>query len=147
MAITGVDHTAIVVSDLARSLAFYCDIVGLELGWQVDDDGHELARMVGYEQAMLRMAELRLPGGHRLELIEYVRPRGRTQAPERCDVGAAHICLRVDDVTAEVNRLKEAGVDTFVSDPVEFTDGPDAGSRVVYVCDPDGIILELYEPH
>jgi lactoylglutathione lyase len=57
-------------------------------------------------------------------------------------VGAAHLCLLVDDIHAEVRRLRAAGA-RFVSEPQYFGEGPDAGSWAVYLLDPDGITVEL----
>ena len=34
----------------------------------------------------------------------------------------------------------------FHSDPVEITAGPNKGSLVIYMYDPDGYMLELFQP-
>lgn len=146
MTITHTEHTSFVVADLDRSLAFYRDRLDFPLEWEIDDDGPELRENVGYPDARIRIAQLRLPGGHRLELMQYLAPRGAQTPPQRCAVGASHLCLISDDLAADVRELRERGVDSFVSPPVTFRDGPDAGSVGVYLTDPDGITIELFQP-
>jgi predicted enzyme related to lactoylglutathione lyase len=51
----------------------------------------------------------------------------------------------VEDVSAEYQRLSEAGVD-FVSSPNRIDEGVNAGGWTVYFIDPDGITLELVQP-
>lgn len=141
--ITGVEHTSFVVSDLDRSIEFY-RLLGAKVEWRADRDTIvPLRAQVGYPDAVISIAQLVLPGGtHRLELIQYLTPTGAARPPERCGIGAAHLCLTVDDIQAEVRRLKAARV-AFVSEPQYFDDGPDAGVWAVYFLDPDGITMEL----
>ena len=68
-------HTGLTVSDLDRSIAFYRDILGLELVSQWDSAQPYLRTVVGFPDAELRIALLRLPGpaapsGHLIELLE-----------------------------------------------------------------------------
>lgn len=141
--IAGVEHTSFVVSDLDRSIEFY-RLLGAELEWRADRDTIAPLRFqVGYPDAVISIAQPVMPGGtHRLELIQYLTPTGDARPPERCGVGAAHLCLIVDDIHAEIGRLNAAGV-SFVSAPQYFDDGPDAGIWAVYFLDPDGITMEL----
>ena len=77
-----VHHTGYTVSDLDRSLAFYRDLLGCEVLATQEKEGGYLAAIVGYADAHVRMAHLRLPGGeHVIELFEYLAPDG-----ERADV-------------------------------------------------------------
>jgi len=48
------NHTGFVVSDLARSLAFYCD--GLSLSFQVEASSPALSQLLGYDDARVRAA-------------------------------------------------------------------------------------------
>ena len=140
--ITGVDHSSFVVSDIARTVTFY-ELFGFEREWEIEDDGPAMRENVAFPDARMRLVQLVAPDGARLELIEYVQPKGDQHPPERNAVGAGHICLLVDEIDSAVESLKAAGVDTFLSPVVEFTDGPDAGLRAVYLRDTDGIIVEL----
>ena len=141
-------HTGYTVSDLDRSVAFYRDLMGLEVIAQQEKQGGYLAAIVGYPDAHVKMAHLRAPAsGHVLELFEYVAPEGST--PDRIeprDVGTAHLCFLVDDLVDVHQRLVDAGVDTFVSPPVLVDTGINTGGYGVYLRDPDGIVLEIFQP-
>ena len=77
MAILETFHTGLTVSDLDRSVAFYRDLLGLELVSQWDSEQPYLRTVVGYPDASLRIALLRIPrgsaaaSGHHVELLEY----------------------------------------------------------------------------
>ena len=78
-----IHHTGYTVSDLDRSVAFYRDLLGCEVIAEQEKQGGYLAAIVGYPDAHVRMAHLRLPGGeHVVELFEYLTPRaaGRTSS-------------------------------------------------------------------
>ena len=76
-------HTGYTVSDLDRSLVFYRDLLGCEVIATQEKEGGYLAAIVGYPDAHVRMAHLRVPGGeHVIELFEYLSPTaaGRRRA-------------------------------------------------------------------
>jgi lactoylglutathione lyase len=139
-------HTGFTVGDLERSLAFYRDVVGMEVVFEQEKQGGYLAAIVGYPEAHVRMAHLRFPEGEqRIELFEYVEPRSRDTRAEPWDVGITHVCLAVDDIEETFERLTAAGAEPF-SRPVLVDTGANAGGKGVYVRDPDGIVVELFQP-
>lgn len=143
---TVLHHTGLTVRDLDRSLAFYRDLLGMEVVFEQEKRGGYLAAIVGYEAAHVRMAHLAFPGGgHRIELFEYVQPEPRGKPGEPRDVGISHVCLVVDDLDSVHGRLRAAGVE-FYSAPVPVSSGANAGGAAVYLRDPDGITLELFQP-
>jgi catechol 2,3-dioxygenase-like lactoylglutathione lyase family enzyme len=142
----GLHHTGLTVRDLSRSLAFYRDALGMEVVFEQEKDGGYLAAIVGYPDAHVRMAHLVFPGdAHRLELFEYVSPEPRGEPGEPRDVGITHVCLRVSDIDALAERLETSGAALF-SRPVPIDTGANAGGRGLYLRDPDGIVLELFQP-
>ena len=144
---TTLHHTGYTVSDLDRSVAFYCDLLGCALIATQEKQGGYLAAIVGYPDAHVRMAHLRLPGGeHVIELFEYLSPRGARPDVQPCNVGASHLCFLVDDLQALYERLLEHGVTSFVSPPVEVDTGINRGGLALYLRDPDGITVELFQP-
>jgi catechol 2,3-dioxygenase-like lactoylglutathione lyase family enzyme len=142
---TSLLHTGLTVRDLDRSLAFYRDTLGMETVFEQEKEGGYLAAIVGYPGAHVRMAHLAFPGDrHRLELFQYLEPEPRGEPGEPRDVGITHVCLLVDDIAALHVRLRAGGID-FYSDPVVVDTGANAGGIGVYVRDPDGITLELFQ--
>jgi len=143
----GIHHTGYTVSDLDRSVAFYCDELGCEIVSRQEKEGGYLAAIVGYPDAHVRMAHLRVPGGeHVLELFEYLAPPGDRPDVQPCNVGASHLCFLVDDLRALYERLLARGVRSFVSPPVEVDTGINRGGLALYLRDPDGITVELFQP-
>lgn len=139
-------HAGLTVRDLDRSLAFYRDLLGMEVVMEQEKQGGYLAAIVGYADAHVRMAHLAFPGdGARIELFQYLTPAPRGDAGEPRDVGITHVCLAVADVHALVTRLDDAGVELY-SRPVLVDTGANAGGWGVYLRDPDGITVELFQP-
>jgi catechol 2,3-dioxygenase-like lactoylglutathione lyase family enzyme len=66
-------HAGITVSDLDRSLDFYCGLLGIELLWRRLYEEPEIGRIVGVPDATgFDIAMLQLPGGDvQVELLEY----------------------------------------------------------------------------
>jgi catechol 2,3-dioxygenase-like lactoylglutathione lyase family enzyme len=140
-------HTGYTVSDLDRSVVFYRDLLGCEVLATQEKEGGYLAAIVGYPDAHVRMAHLRLPGGeHVIELFEYLAPVGDRADVEPRNVGASHLCFIVSDLRALYASLLERGVTSFVSPPVEVDTGMNRGGLALYLRDPDGITVELFQP-
>jgi catechol 2,3-dioxygenase-like lactoylglutathione lyase family enzyme len=119
------------------------------LGFEVSHTAHqtgELAREItGIAGAEIKLVVLRAPGGHKIELLEYLAPPDRKHVNVRpCDVGAAHVALLVDDLDAVLERIAAFGWKA-AGKPQMLTKGPNAGKRVVYVRDPDGTTIELMQ--
>lgn len=143
--VTGIHHTGLTVGNLDRSIAFYRDLLGCEVLMTQEKQGGYLAAIVGYPDAHVRMAHLRQPGGdHVIELFEYLAPEPLAAELEPRRIGNAHICFLVDDVDAVHRRLEEAG-GRFQGTPVDIDTGINRGGKGLYLFDPDGITLELFQ--
>jgi catechol 2,3-dioxygenase-like lactoylglutathione lyase family enzyme len=142
--ITAVHHFALTVAEAERSTAFYR---GLGFGVVADRAlrGGYVEQLTGVPGADVRIVLLSGPGGN-LELIEYRHPRGRPRSGGSADVGTAHLCLLTDDLEAEIERLRAAGIAFRSAGPVTLTSGPNHGARGIYAEDPDGNAVELVEP-
>jgi len=139
-------HTGLTVTDLDASLAFYCGVVGFEIVFTQEKRGGYLADIVGYPDAHVRMAQLALPGSqHRLELFQYLSPEPAPHRVEPRDTGLTHVCLLVDDVDEATRRLVAGGAEARAAAALVDT-GANTGGRGVYLRDPDGVILELFQP-
>ena len=141
---TGLDHVGFAVSDLDQSVEWYSMFLGeppmLRKTWDVEYVG----RIVGYPGVKMECAFWRLPGGTVLELLHYLYPEHGRVDMETYNVGNAHLCLVVDDLDADFERLRNH-VEFRDPDPVEIPWGPYTGGRACYLRDPDGISIELIQ--
>jgi lactoylglutathione lyase len=141
-----IHHTSFTVSNLERSLEFYRDLLGCEVIATQEKQGGYLAAIVGDPRAHVRMAHLRAPGSeHVIELFEYLAPEGVRADVQPWSVGASHLCFIVTDLPALYKTLVKKGVSSFVSPPVEVDTGINTGGYALYVRDPDGINVELFQ--
>jgi lactoylglutathione lyase len=142
-----IHHAGITVANLERSLRFYRDLLGLEVLVEMERDTPDIGQVVGYPGARIRIAFLGIPGdGARIELLEYVHPRGEPKSPETNEPPAGHVCFRVADIRALHARLVAAGVHIRSDGPVEITQGVNTGTLALYTRDPDGYTVELLQP-
>ena len=151
MSLRSVFHTGLTVSDLERSIAFYRDLLGLELVQQWESSQPYLRTVVGFPDAELRIALLRVPAmdggisGHHIELLEYRQPRGARGDASTNNPGNAHVAFAVTDIDGMYRDLSARGV-RFKSPPVDITAGRNKGGKAVYLRDPDDITLEFIQP-
>ena len=132
------EHAALSVSDLDRSIAFYRDHLGMRLSRVIESDANsKLGEIVGLPGCRARIAHLESEKGM-LELFQYLKPRGRIRRRNQADLGFSHVAFATADVHAEYERLRAAGV-RFFGAPVEFR----PGAWVVYFQGPDGEVGEL----
>ena len=119
----GIDHVVLRVTDIERSLAFYCGVLGLALERIIDD---------------LQIYQLRC--GANLIDLQVAAPALPLAAREQR--GMEHLCLMVDGDFAAVRRhLATQGV-PIVFGPTELYGATGFGTSV-YVRDPDDHTLEL----
>ena len=145
--ITGPRHAGITVSDLDRSLEFYCGLVGLELVWRRLFEEREITRIVGVPEATgVEVAMLRVPGSElEVELLEYRGCERFSGSSRPCDYGTGHFCVFVTGIEALYEELLGRGVSFRSDGPVEMTDGPNKGGKSLYSLDPDGYIFEFHQ--
>jgi catechol 2,3-dioxygenase-like lactoylglutathione lyase family enzyme len=134
-------HLGMCVSDLDRSLRFYCDGLGFETA-----DRHELSseQLPGLEKNLEVLDDVVLTlqiiqrGDLRIELLEFREP-GVVGSPSqrRNQLGLTHLAFYVDDVDAAAERMLEHGA--LVLDDTRANLGTD----VVFLMDPDGVRIQL----
>src|SRR3954467_14227705 len=88
--ILSADHTGITVSNLERSLAFWRDVLGFEYSHSAHQAGDMAEQITGVVGAELKLAVVKAPGGHKIELLEYLAPADRKKDGDirPCDVGS-----------------------------------------------------------
>lgn len=131
-AIKAINHVAVVVDDMEKSLAFWRDALGIEL--------HEL-RDVPAEQsqvAFLPLAgaevELVMPTTDDSGIAKYLAKRGP---------GMHHLCLEVDDIEGMMNELKAKNIRLINEEPRTAADGKKYA--FVHPESTGGVLVELYQ--
>ena len=127
----GFEHVGMISSNLDRTMAFYCGLLGLkEVLVKGTSEGGRIAFLDAF--------------GVMLEIVEPPAPV-KTPARElpRNEAGIRHITFRVDDVQAAYERLHAQGV-PFTTPPRKAIN-TEVITRVAFCTDPDGIVVELVQ--
>ncbi len=144
----GIDHTAIVVADTERSLAFYRDLLGLRVAGESENYGTEQEHLNNVFGARLRITGLRAASGPGIEFLEYLAPRdGRPRPGDAAANDLIHwqTILVAPDADGAARRLSAAG-SSFASPGVVTLNRADLGfDEGFLVRDPDGHALLVIE--
>src|SRR5918994_6741595 len=109
----GIDHTAIAVSDTARSLEFYRDILGMKFVGESLNYGTEQEHLNNLFGSRVRISGLKAPSGPGIEFLDYLTPRnGRPMPPETRanDLWHWQTAIRVGRADAAAEKLNNARV-------------------------------------
>jgi glyoxylase I family protein len=135
----GFSHVCINVSDMERSLAFYRDVLGLRVIFDIELAGPQLEAVTGEAGARGRMVGCLVPGSRvTLELLAYGHRQPAARRRSAPGPGYVNVALTVPDLAAARAALEARGARPLP--PVEL-----AGVRMFFVVDPDGTPLELIE--
>ncbi len=118
-----IEHVNLTVRDLDRSMAFYCDLLDLEVRWKGPIDAGRLGAHVGDDGTYLALFEATSDGevDH-----DYTRP------------GVNHFGFVVDDLDDARRRVEHLGATVHLEGSYE-------PGRRIYFFDPDGYEVELVE--
>lgn len=117
-------HTRMRVSDIDRTIAFYTEVLGLEV----------VERKTSPRGSHL--AFLKVPNSDELIELASFPPSG----PVKVQEDLVHLAFQVENLDAAMRELAEKGV--------AITDGPtrtSSGSRFIFIDAPDGYEIELIE--
>jgi catechol 2,3-dioxygenase-like lactoylglutathione lyase family enzyme len=121
--IKGLDHVAIVVSDMDRAIEFYTEVLGLRLISDGRPKGGEKKSFLGTKsKAIVALSEDR---NRAMQKGEYL-------------AGVNHVAFGVDDAEKSSRILKERGIQF-----VEIKVGEDGKPNAYHFLDPDGLELEI----
>lgn len=142
MSVTGIRHTGIVVSNMATSLPFYRDLLGLEVWWDQIEEGPMMEAVTGVPGARVHTVKLKAPNGVSIELLQYLNtPKPVPALNGSNDVGCNHVAFQVADLDALHAKAAAQGI-RFHTAPVV---APGGKAKVTYCRDPEGVVLELVE--
>lgn len=145
-AMTAVHHVGVTVADLERSIAFWGRLLGAAPRDRRRLEGPGLGDLVGYDGARIDSAWFDLPGGGALELLRYLQPDEAPNDPGTAHPGNVHLCFQVADLDAVHRHAVACGAHPVGRAPVEVERGPQAGTKLAYLRDPDGVTIELRQP-
>jgi catechol 2,3-dioxygenase-like lactoylglutathione lyase family enzyme len=137
-------HFGICVSDLDRSLRFYCDALGFEKA-ESHEIGSEFARLMDLPDVAVTSQFIRR-GSTAIELLAFKDPEPFGDRERRAvnQLGLTHLSFRVDDVAAVAARVVALG--GAVVEPSRTTiDFGGTALEFVYCTDPDGVRVELMD--
>ena len=135
------NHMGVTVRDLEQSIAFYRDVVGMELFSRRRMQGDWFDTLTHNSGADIDVAMLRMEG-LTLQLVQYLAAGGTSLPLAHHNVGNPHLCINVDDVDAKHREaLARGGLD-----PTPIVDIMGLGIRSFYVHDPDGLPVEFLKP-
>lgn len=142
MNVRGLDHVNVVVSDIEKSKAWYCDTLNCTVQDAFRISEPDLSRGLGVPDAVLDVAFLLLPSSTtRIEMVQYVSPQASPTDVSRANsLGFGHFALEVEDVRATYDELVAKGV-AFVSPPVDVN----GTVRFCWFLDPDGNRVEIIQ--
>jgi catechol 2,3-dioxygenase-like lactoylglutathione lyase family enzyme len=138
-------HVGLTVRDLEASVEFYCSVVGCRIRARSEAaGGEEVEMLTGVAGAEVAIADLDVPNGGYLELLQYVSPPSPPLEQARPRPGHTHLAFHTDDVDTIYRRLMERGAKV-TSPPVTLHDPGSEwdGARAFYATDPDGRTVEF----
>jgi predicted enzyme related to lactoylglutathione lyase len=141
-------HTNLVAKDWRRMVKFYCEVFGcIPVGGERDRKGPEVDALTGVKDTHVQGQHLRLPGhgdnGPTIEVFQFNKNEA-AQSPTVMRPGFTHIAFVVPDVEAKRKEVHAWGGKDFSQ--LVTLDIPGEGKLIViYVCDPEGNIIELQE--
>jgi catechol 2,3-dioxygenase-like lactoylglutathione lyase family enzyme len=141
----GIDHSAISVADVARSIDFYARLLGMSVTSRSVNSGAEQERLDDVAGVVVDVIALQPPGGQppHVELLGYRHPAGHC-IPHHVasnDIIADRLVLETDDVPRMAAALETEDVGFVSPGAVTLRDGRCA----MLVRDPSGHMLLLSE--
>jgi glyoxylase I family protein len=136
-------HVGVCVSNLERSLAFYCDVLGFtEVARRLNITDAGSAKLLDFPEMDVELVYLERDG-IRIELLWYRVPDAIVEEGRRPmnRVGLTHLAFRVADLDDLCRRIEAGGGSVLPATTATF----EHGNRGVMTLDPDGIRVELIE--
>jgi lactoylglutathione lyase len=137
-------HFGICVSDLERSVRFYCEALGFEKA-ESHAIGSEFAQLMDFPDVTVTSQFLR-KGMAAMELLAFSDPAPFGDRERRAvnQLGLTHLSFRVGDVEAVAAKVVELG-GAIVESSRTTLDFGGTPLQFIYCTDPDGVRVELMD--
>lgn len=141
--ISDIHHTSFTVSDMESSVAFYRDILGMQVVWDSVQAGAEFKGEIADNLTNCPGTELHIVflgiNERLIELVQYT-PQGKSLVDNKAsDTGSAHVCFQTENIQELHKKLSAHKV------RLHCTPQNLGGVWVMYFRDPDGIVLEAMQ--
>lgn len=142
----GIDHSAISVADIGRSLGFYEKLLGFSVSGHSTNTGPEQERLDDLDHTLVQVTSLSpgTPKPPHLELLCYQRPKPHARKVPSLpsnDVAATRLVLELDKVVEITHGVGSAGADLIT----RIIPMPGSRQSGGLIHDPDGHAVELTE--
>ena len=139
---TTFSHLGICVSDLERSMRFYCEGLGF-VAAESHTVGQEFGPLMELDAVALHSQFVRRDALS-IELLSFSSPHPVGEGVRRPmnQLGLTHLSLRVDDVDGTASTIERLG-GTVVRSTRTTLDMPGVELDFLYCTDPDGVRIEL----
>ncbi|MGA2836505.1 MAG: VOC family protein [Acidimicrobiales bacterium] len=135
-------HLGICVTDLDRSLRFWCEGLGFETT-MVPPVGSEWSDALEIGGEVEFTAHFITKAGFTFELLHFTTPRPNGEASAtRSQIGFTHLAVDVDDFEGTIAKLEALGGTLIESTRTTFS-LPGATIELAFMADPDGVRIEL----
>ena len=121
--ISGIDHVAIVVQDMDRSIKFYTEVLNLAILYDGRNDGGEKKSFLGKKEK---------------SFVALTEDRNKNTDVNVAE-SVSHIAFRVENTEEAREILESRGIEF-----VEIKVSEDGKSKAYHFLDPDGFELEIY---
>jgi catechol 2,3-dioxygenase-like lactoylglutathione lyase family enzyme len=132
-------HLVVGVSDMDRALAFYRDVLGMEVVFEQLISGEPFDAALHAKQKQQGRVVGGLLGGLMVELLSLGATPATDKPARRGIIGIQNVSLSVTDLDDTHRRIREAGYQP-EQEPFEIS-----GVRMFFVKDPDGTPVEFIE--
>ena len=132
------------MSDLERSLRFYCDALGFEKA-ESHEIGREFAALMDFPDVVLTSQFIR-KGSTAIELLAFSEPAPFGDRERRAinQLGLTHLSFQVGDLDGTAAKVVELG-GAIVETSRTTIDLGETPLRFLYCTDPDGVRVELMD--
>jgi len=137
------DHTGFITQDMDRTIAFWTGVMGFEAQPGVTRSDPWVESFTGIPGASLSIVHLFGYGAH-LEFIEFTKS---ARTPESLPINmpaTGHVCFKVSNIETVHNAIIAAG-GSGAGNITTITEGAIAGSKGLYMRDPNGVVIEILQ--